>query len=194
MPAREHRPHDAVAVHVHAARREALRLRIGVLPRHFVDFRQCCLGRIRTEREAHQRSGHAQHRSPDGVAARRRRDAIERRVDPFVLLRIDRLIRFDVLVTLAVTIGVEHEHRPPLGLLLVLGLVVHACVEPTFDRPTAGEPQHVVVIEVEMVRAEAGVNRRDLLGLRVVHLHLTPALRNRERLGRWMRRARFAEV
>ena len=93
---------------------------------------------------------------------RARRHAVERRVDALVLRRIDRLIGLDVGVALAVAVGVEDEHRPALGLRFVLGLVVDLGVEPSLDRTAAREPQHVVVVEVQMVRAEAGVDGRDL--------------------------------
>ena len=124
---------------------------------------------------------------------RTRRDAVERRVDALVLRRIDRLIGLDVRVALAVAVRVEHEHGPALRLLLVVGLVVDLRVEPAFDRAAAGEPQHAVVVEIQVMRAEAGVDRRDLLGLRIVQLHLPAALRDRKRDRGRMIRALLAE-
>ncbi len=52
-----------------------------------------------------------------------------------------------------------------------------------------GRPQHVVLVEVHVTRAEARVDRRGLLGLRIVELELAAALRDRERLGRRMIRS-----
>src|SRR5262249_9760257 len=66
-------------------------------------------------------------------------------------------------------------------------------VEPTFDRTAAGKPQRIVIVEVQVVRAEAGVNRRDLLGFGIVELDLAAALVDRHEFRRRMARSFLTE-
>src|SRR5204863_8956858 len=83
--------------------------------------------------------------------------------------------------------------RPPLRLLLVVRLVPDLRVEPALDAGwTERRPQHVVLVEIHVTRAEAGVDRRGLLRLRVVHLELPAAGRERKGLARRMIRASLA--
>ena len=44
-----------------------------------------------------------------------------------------------------------------------------------------------------MVRAETGVDERELLGFRIIHADMTPGSFEREQLRRWMVRAFLAE-
>ena len=104
-------------------------------------------------------------------------------VDPVVLRRIDRLVGLRIRVPLSVAVGVEDERRPALRLLLVVRLVPDLRVEPALDTGgSEGRPQHVVLVEVHVTRAEARVNRRVLLRLRIVQLELSPAGRERKGL------------
>src|SRR5438094_686316 len=89
----------------------------------------------------------AQRSAPDRAVDRVDRDRIEAGHDALVLCRIDRLVRLDIIVALAVAVGVEDQRRPALRLLLVAGLLEDFAVEPADDRGlrTAGTgPQRVV--------------------------------------------------
>ena len=193
MPARQHRPDDSVAVDVHAARGEPLGGRLRAVPRHFVDLGQRRRRRVRAGNQADKRSRHTEDRSPNRAIDRTRRHPIERRIDPLVLRGIDRLVWLYVRVSLAVAVRVENEGRPALRLRFVLGLLIHLGVEPAFDGAAAREPQRAVGVEVQMMRAEAGVDGRDLFRFGVVQLHLSTALFERARDGRRMRRSRLTE-
>ena len=107
--------------------------------------------------------------APDRAVDRARHHGVEARVDALVLGRIDRLVRLDVGVALAVAVGVEDERRPALRLRGVAGLVEHLRVEPADHRAAAARPQRVVrvVAELQVVRREAGVDERVLLRLRI---------------------------
>ena len=183
VSARQHGPDHVVAVHVHAARSKSLPARLRVVPRDLVDFRERGCRRIRSGHQTNQRARHAEDGTPDRSVDRTRRHAVERRVDSFVLRRIDRLIGLDVGVALAVAVRVQDEYGPPLRLLLVVRLVVHLRVEPALDRTAAGEPEHAVVVEIQVMRTEAGIDGRDLPGFWIVELHLPAVLRDWERHG-----------
>src|SRR6185369_16145871 len=67
---------------------------------------------------------------------------------------------------LAVAVGVEHLAAPAHGFLLVVGCVVDFGVDPADDG--AGEFVEIhgligVVIELQVMRREAGVDQRELL-------------------------------
>src|SRR6476646_4443168 len=64
-------------------------------------------------------------------------DRVEAAGDALVLLRIDRLVRLDGGIPLAVAVGVEHQCRPALRLGGVSGFVEHLGVEPTDNRAAA---------------------------------------------------------
>src|SRR5262249_40058820 len=133
-----------------------------------------------TQSNANERAWHAQHRTPHGVVDRARRYTVKAGTDPFVLLGIQRLIWFNILIALSVAVGVQHDCRPALGRLFIMGLVVNPGVEPAFDLTAAREPEDAVLVEVQVMRSEAGIDSSDLLGFRIVHLHLTAALLNRK--------------
>jgi hypothetical protein len=67
------------------------------------------------DRRAGERVRVAPYRAVDGTD----RDAVEARVDPFVLRRVDWFVGLDPWVLLAVAVGVEDERCPSLRLLLV---------------------------------------------------------------------------
>ena len=184
MSAREHRPDDALAVDVHAARRETLHRRLRVVPRHLVVLGQRSLGRVRSRGETNQRARHSQDRSPDR-AVRRRRVAVVRHIDSFVLGFIRRLIRFRVGVAFPVSVVIQDERAPTLGFLLVVRLVPDPGVEPALNagRPER-RPQHIVVVHIHVAPGEAGVDRRRLFGFRFVELQPPLALSYRHQLRR----------
>ena len=109
------------------------------------------------------------------------------------LRRVRRFARLHVGVPPAVAVGVEHLHRPALRKLLVARLVEYAGVEPRHHRAAAAEPQLVVLGEIQVVRAEAGVHGGDPASLRIPHLHLPVAARDGERLRRGVVGACLAE-
>src|SRR5262245_60632459 len=105
MAACQRRPEHAVAIEVTAARPISRQ-------RWLVDFGECGVRRIRSWVEAHDVPGDSQRRPPDGPIDRIHGHAVYGRHDPLVLYRLDRLIRLNILVPLAVTVGVEAECRP----------------------------------------------------------------------------------
>src|SRR6266446_9354558 len=105
LSARQHRPYDVIAVHVHAARCKPLARRLRVLERHFVVFRKCCRFRMRPRDQANDEAGHAKTRSQYCAILRTRSNGVERRIDPLVFLRIERLVWFYVIVPLAVRVA-----------------------------------------------------------------------------------------
>ena len=167
MSARERRPHDALAIDVHAARRIAGERRLE-------HFGEGGLRRIRSQIQADDVARVSQHRAPDRAVDRARGEPVEAGHDALVLLRVDRIVRPHVIVAPAVAVGVQNERGPALRLLLIAGFLEHLSVEPSEDlvRCAAGaRPQSVVGIlgEVQMMRAETGVDERELPGFRIVH-------------------------
>ena len=153
---------------------------------HFVVLGEGRVGRIASRNEAYDAAGHTERGSPNGAINRTRANAIEWYIDPLVLCRIHRLIDIYKRVTLAVAVGVEDERSPTLRLLFVLGLEVHPGVEETFDYAAAREPQNIFIVQIQMMRSEAGVDGRDLFGFRIVDLNLPSALNDWKCLGRGM--------
>src|SRR5207244_8990121 len=100
--------------------------------------------------------------------------AVYGRRDPFVLRRLNRLIGLDILVSLAVAIGVKDERRPALGLHLVAGLLEQLPVQPANHAAggAAGAgPQRVVGVlgKDQVMGGEAGADERELARRRIVH-------------------------
>jgi hypothetical protein len=63
------------------------------------------------------------------------------------------LIRLDILVPLAVAVGVKDERRPALRLHLVAGLLEHLAVQPAHDaygRAASAGPQRVVGVSAKI--------------------------------------------
>ena len=181
-------PGDAVAVDVHAADAVA-----ALLGRHLEPLRERGLVRVRARREADDRAGNGVDRSPDRSIGGRV-DAVELVVNQLVLGRIDRILRADVRIALAVAVGVEDEARPPLRLLRVVRLVPHLRVQPAEDRVAHAEvvePERVVRVlgEIEVMRVETEVDVGELLRLRVVHRRLPHGLVHREALRGGMARS-----
>ena len=123
--------------------------------------------------DAHDRAGAAAQRTPDRAVRRARHHRIERRAEAHVLVRILRLARLGVFVALAVAVGVDHQGGPALRLLDVAGLVEQLGVDPADVAAAAAgrHPQRLVLIvaELQVMRAEAGLVGGVLAGLRVVH-------------------------
>ena len=171
VAAGERRPEHAVAIDVAAARRVAGH-------RRFVHFRERRLRRIGSGVQPHDGAGKSEHAAPDRSIGRGR-DRIEAAAVPPVLRRIQRLIRLDVPVALAVAVGIDHERRPSLRLRLVVRLVEQHGIQPA-DHAVAAEARPQCVIGVvgkhQMMRSKTGVDERDLLSLWIVHSEL-PATR-----------------
>src|SRR5437879_4816028 len=102
MAARQRRPEDALAVDVAAARPVAGHWR-------FIDLGQGRVGRIWSRVYANHIAGVPERSAPDRPIDRVHRDRIEARDDALVLDRVDRLIGLDIIVALAVAVGVEDE-------------------------------------------------------------------------------------
>ena len=190
MAAGERYPHPALAVDVGAARAEAWH-------RDVVLFRQCRLRRVGAGVEPHDRAGAGAQRAPDRAVGRAHHHGIKHLADALVLGRVHRLVGLDIVVALAVAVGVEDQRGPALRLLGIAGFVEQLCVEPA-DRPgaaAAGGPQRVVGVarEVEMVGGEAGIDEGVFHRLRVEHRQLAVALVQRPRLGGGVVGALFAE-
>src|SRR5262249_39978865 len=147
--------------------------------RDFVDFGERGLGWIRSELHANDPTRVTDVRSPDRAIERTVGDAVEPEPDALVLGGIIRLVGFGVRVPLAIAVGVDDERRPALGLPRVARLPEHLRVHPADEGElvleVVAEPQRVVRIlaEIQMVRAEARVDERELLRLRVVHRDLS---------------------
>ena len=130
------------------------------------------------EAQKSRRPGKHADRVPNRAVARMRHDRVGAgaRHDTLVLARIDCLVRLDVLVALAVAIGVEDERRPALRLRSIAGRIEHLGVEPSRDRPRAAEPQRVVgvIAELQVMGAEAGVDEGVLHRLGIENCRLPP--------------------
>ena len=74
--------------------------------------------------------------------------------------------------------------------------VPHLRVQPADHGTAAAGPKRVVGVkaELQVVRAEAGVDELIVLGLRIEHGELAQVAFQREQLGRGMIRTRLAEV
>src|SRR5580704_17603141 len=114
MAARQRHPHDALLVDVHTARRIAMHLRLRVVPRWLVEFGQRGFRRVGARDQVNNAARKAERRPPDRPVGRADRDAVEPGDDALVLLRIDRLVGLDIVVALAVAVGVEDEGGPAL--------------------------------------------------------------------------------
>src|SRR5438477_443365 len=191
------RPDDAVGVNVEASRREALDAGLRVVPRQLVPFRQSGSGRVRARVQPDDGAGEAEHRAPDGAVGGTHGNAIKGGRYAFVLRRIDRLIGLHIIVALAVAVGIENQRRPALRFLLIMSLFEHLRVEPSdyVAAAAAAGPQGAVGIfgELQMVRAEAGVDERELFGFGVVHGELAAAPVQRKQFRRGLTRSLFAE-
>ncbi len=182
MAAVERQPGDAVAVDIHAADTEAGQ-------RDLVDLGQGRIGRVRPRRQAHDVARMGQARAPDRAIGRRPGDRVHAVGDACVLGRVDRLAR---LVpgrgALAVADGIDDQRRPALRFRRVAGLPEQLGVDPADDghlrhggaaeTGIVAEPQRVVGVfgEIQVMRAEASIDRREFLGLRIVDRDLARVL------------------
>ena len=192
MSARERRPHHAVPVDVHAPRSIPRQRRLE-------DLGQSSRRGIRSRVDADDVAGESEDRAPDGAVGGVHGDAVEGGHDPLVLGGIDGLVRLDVVVPLAVAVGVEDERRPALRSHLVTGLVEHLAIQPAEYaalRPARARPQRVVGVlrEYQMVGGEARTDQGDLPRLGIVPGEMPVGLLDREELGRRMVRSLLAEV
>src|SRR5439155_10383206 len=114
-------------------------------------------------------------------------DAVETGDDALVLRRIDRLVGLDVVVALAVAVGVENERRPTLRRSGIASRQEFLRVEPTRNRvlrPAGAGPQRGVGIdgELQVMGRKAGVDQRKFLALRVIHCQLAGRFLDRKNL------------
>src|ERR1700738_5632179 len=83
----------------------------------------------------------AVHRlAPDRIVDRARHNAVERRRDPLVLVRIERILRFDIGIALAVAVGVDHERRPALRPHALVRFTELFCIKATDHAAAAAMP------------------------------------------------------
>ena len=120
--------------------------------------------------------------------------AVEPERDAGVLAVVGRPARLVVaFVALAVAVGIDDQRGPALRLRGVAGFEIHLGVEPAdhgeIVLAVVGEPERVVGVlgEVEVMRAEAGVDVVVLLELRIVDRDLPrvleePVRRERHRI------------
>src|ERR1700733_13656605 len=121
VSAGEHGPHHAVGIDVEPAGRESLDLRGGSVPRNFVVFGQSRMRGVGAGNQMNNPTGKAQNRSPDGPVLGADGHAVKPDIEALVLGGIDRLVRLDIRIALAVAIGVENDRRPSLRLFFVMG-------------------------------------------------------------------------
>ena len=89
--------------------------------------------------------------------------------------------RFGVTAALPVPVVIENKRAPALRFLLVVGLVPDLRIEPALDAGRSERrPQHIVVVEIHVAPRVAGVDRRQLFGVRIVELQSALALSDRE--------------
>src|SRR5439155_7066099 len=168
----ERGPDQTVAVDVDAARTEAplARLdRVG-LERWLIDFGLARLGRVRPELHPDEA---ARHRSwlacPDRAVLRVRDDPVVEAGDPRVFCRVDGRARLVPRAgDLAVTVCVQDRRAPALRGAFVAALVELLRVQPADDVGVAAQPERVVVAELQVMRAVAGVDEHELPAFRVV--------------------------
>src|SRR6516225_10095530 len=170
-----------MAIDIHAAWSEPGSRCSLIVEWHFVVLGECRVYWIGSRNEANQPARHTQGRSPDRAINRTRTNAIERRIDPLVLRWIDFIVDADICVAFAVAVRIENERSPALRLLFVFGLQIDLRIEPAFNHAATRKPQDILIVEIQMVRAEAGVDGRGLFGLRIVKFDLSAALIKRKR-------------
>src|SRR5579872_3571214 len=100
-------PYDAFLVDVTAAHAKAGR-------RYVVDLGQGGFRGMGARHNPYHRAGISADSSPDGTVYRARHHRVEAGHDAFVLGGIDRLVGLDVVVSLAVPVGVQDQRRPAL--------------------------------------------------------------------------------
>ena len=108
MAAVERHPHDAIAIHIHAANAIARQW-------HSVDLGQRRVGRIRSGIDAQDIARMRQARAPDRAVRRAHGDAVKSKWNAGILARIKRLAGLVIaLVAPAVAVGIDHERAPAL--------------------------------------------------------------------------------
>ena len=102
-----------------------------------------------------------------------------------------------ISVPLAVPIGVENESGPALRFRRVSSFFEFLPVQPAHDAAatTAAEPQSIVCVlrELQMVCPKTCVDKRELLGVRIIHCRLAAGTFEREQFRRGIVRSCFAE-
>src|SRR4029434_8031285 len=114
MATRQHGPDNAVAIDIHPAWTVSLRQGLGVLPRHFVNFGQSGVRWIRSRVQPNHLTGKHSNRAPHRTIDQAPSNAVEARLQLFVLRGIDGVFRAHIIISLAVAVSVEDECRPTL--------------------------------------------------------------------------------
>src|SRR3989338_4013728 len=167
MAASKRHPHHTLLVDVGAAHAEGRH-------RYVVNLRERRLRRIGSRDKPDDGSGVTKCRAPNRAVNRARHHGVEARDDPLVLGGVDRLIGLDVLVALAVAVGVEYEGGPALRFREITRLVEYLGVNPADHWPATAGPQRVVsvIAELQVMRTEAGIYKRVLPCLGIEHGNL----------------------
>src|SRR4029077_19845815 len=186
--ARLRAPRHTIGIDVTAAHPDA---RFG----HCEELRQLCL-RVKTH-EAGLATEDADG-VPDRAVLRIRHDCVGAGTagNACVLAGVGRLAGLDVVIPLALAVGVDNEGCPPDSFLRVVCFIPHFCVDPACYRAGAGQPQSIVgvIAELWMMRAEASVDEVILHRLWIDHCDLTGTLVDRENLGVWVTGTLLAPV
>src|SRR5262249_43299942 len=143
------------------------------------------------------RSWHSENCAPNGSIRWTWRHGVKGPGDAFIFGRIDGLIGFDVIIALAIAIGVEDERCPTLRQTLIACFIENFPIEPA-DRvsPAAGAgPKRLigVIAELQMMRAEAGIDQGDLAARGIIDGKLPIGAGKRKEFGREQIGARFAK-
>ena len=133
VPAGQRHPDHALPVDIAAPGAESRQ-------RDVVDLGQRRIRRIGAGRQPYHRTRVRPVGTPDGAVHRTGHHRIEAGDHPLVPGGIDRLIGLDVLVALAVAVGVENQRRPALRRCRVAGGVEHLRIEPADHWTAAAGP------------------------------------------------------
>src|SRR5262249_16628198 len=117
-------PGDALAVQVHSANAEFGR-------RKLVGLGQSRYRRIRTQIHPHDPASTRRIRAPAAAVIRVDGDTVKAEVEAFVFAGVDRSIGLDVIVALAVAVGVDDEWSPALCFSGVARLQEYPGVDPS---------------------------------------------------------------
>ena len=126
-----------------------------------------------------------QARSPDRTVGWTKGDPIKRKGNARVLVRIQRRARLVVtFVALAVAVGIDNKSGPALGCRGIASLPILVGVDPAdygeLALRVSGKPQRVVGVfsQVQVLRAEAGIDEREFLASGIIDRDLARVLEN----------------
>jgi hypothetical protein len=137
-----------------------------------VDLGQHGRRRIRAGIEPHHRALAAEDasRTPDRAVGRIGHHRIQTGHNALVFRGINFVLGPDItFVALAVAIGVQDHRAPALGRSDIAACQELLGVEPADDGASTTGPQDTLLVELEMMRCEAGFDHGVRFGLGVVH-------------------------